>query len=48
MLINELNSGYSLSPMFADVRLGCRQNCRQHQFILALKQKEEADQELIR
>ena len=35
-LINEPNLGYALSPMFTGVRLGCRQNCRQHQLILAV------------
>ncbi len=29
ILINEPNPGYDLSPMFAGVHLGCRQNCRQ-------------------
>jgi hypothetical protein len=29
MLINEPNLSYGLSRMFAGVRLGCRQNCRQ-------------------
>src|SRR5829696_8834851 len=29
MPINEPNPNYDLSPMFADVHLGCRQNCRQ-------------------
>jgi hypothetical protein len=48
MLINEPVPRYDLSPMVATVRLGCRQNCRQHQLILALKKKEEADQLLIR
>jgi hypothetical protein len=48
MLINEPNTGNDPSPLFTGVRLGCRQTCRQHQLILALKKKEEADQELIR
>jgi hypothetical protein len=46
--VDEPNTGNGPSPLFADVRLGCRQNCRQHQLILALKKKEEADQALIK
>src|SRR4028118_1565711 len=37
MLTNKPNSSYGLSPMFTGVRLGCRQNCRQHQLILAVE-----------
>ena len=47
ILICKPNPGYGLSSMFTGVRLGCRQNCRQHQLILAIE-KDATTAELLR